>query len=306
MSSGSILVWNVCGLNARARRDIVRELVASEHPSIVCLQETKLHVISPFDLMQIVGPGFEYFYLPAEGTRGGILLAWRASVWSVSSTSLQVYSISALFKPAAGGSPWWMTAVYGPCSDGGKVGFLAELHNLRAIRSGPWLLCGDFNMVYRAKDKNNGRVNRRLMGQFRSFLNAAALKELHLNGRLFTWSNERTHPTLERIDRAFISNEWEDLFPANELHSLSSLCSDHVLLLLQTDASFVGKGRFQFRAFWPRCAGFLDVVQRAWHCPLHEANLFKRLDWLLRNSARFLKSWNDRFVGNVRLQMEIA
>jgi hypothetical protein len=39
---------------------------------------------------------------------------------------------------------------------------------------------------------------------------------------------------------------------------------------------------------------------------LHEANPFKRLDWLLRNSARFLKSWNDRFVGNVRLQLEIT
>jgi hypothetical protein len=199
-----------------------------------------------------------------------------------------------------------MTAVYGPCSDGGKAGFLVELHNLRAIRFGPWLLCGDFNMVYRAEDKNNGRVNRHLMGQFRSFLNDAALKELHLNGRLFTWSNERTHPTMERIDKAFISNEWEDLFPANELHSLSSLCSDHAPLLLQTDASFAGKGWFQFRAFWPRCAGFLDVVHQAWHCPLHEANPFKRLDWLLRNSAHFLKSWNDRFVGNVRLQLEIA
>jgi hypothetical protein len=96
------------------------------------------------------------------------------------------------------------------------------------------------------------------------------------------------------------------LFPANELHSLSSLCSDHASLLLQTDASFAGKGWFQFRAFWPRCAGFLDVVQRAWHCPLYEANPFKRLDWLLRNSAHFLKSWNDRFVRNVRLQLEIA
>jgi hypothetical protein len=37
------------------------------------------------------------------------------------------------------------------------------------------------------------------MGQFRCFV-----KELHLSGCLFTWSNERAHPTLERIDRAFI------------------------------------------------------------------------------------------------------
>jgi exonuclease III len=46
MSSGNIVIWNVCGLNSRARRNVVRELVASEHPSIVCLQETKLDVIS--------------------------------------------------------------------------------------------------------------------------------------------------------------------------------------------------------------------------------------------------------------------
>jgi hypothetical protein len=119
-------------------------------------------------------------------------------------------------------------------------------------------------------------------------------------------SNERIHQTLERIDRAFISNEWEELFLANELHSLSSHCSDHAPLLLQTDASFARKGRFQFRVFWPKCSGFLNIVERAWHCPLRDANAFRCLDWLLRNTAHFLKSWNDRFFGNVRLQLEIA
>jgi hypothetical protein len=44
--------------------------------------------------------------------------------------------------------------------------------------------------VYKAEDKNNGHVNMRLMGQFRRFINEAALKEIHLNGRLFMWSNE--------------------------------------------------------------------------------------------------------------------
>jgi hypothetical protein len=41
--------------------------VGSEHPSIVCLQETKLNVISPYDLIQIVGLRFDYFYLPGRG-----------------------------------------------------------------------------------------------------------------------------------------------------------------------------------------------------------------------------------------------
>jgi hypothetical protein len=141
-------------------------------------------------------------------------------------------------------------------------------------------------MVYRAADKNNGHVNERLMAQFRGFINAATLKEIHLKGKLFTWSNERAHPTLERIDRAFILNEWEDMFPANALHALPSLCSDHAPLLLQTDAPFTGKGR-------PKCAGFFQAVKRAWCCPLQGANPFIRLDWLLRNTVRVLKSWND-------------
>jgi hypothetical protein len=54
------------------------------------------------------------------------------------------------------------------------------------------------------------------------------VKEVHLEGRLFTWSNERAHPTLERIDRVFVSTEREALFLGHELISLPSLVSDHV------------------------------------------------------------------------------
>jgi hypothetical protein len=30
------------------------------------------------------------------------------------------------------------------------------------------------------------------------------------------------------------------------------------------------------------------------------------MEWLLRNTTRFIKSLNDRFVGNVKLQLAIA
>jgi endonuclease/exonuclease/phosphatase family metal-dependent hydrolase len=91
---------------------------------------------------------------------------------------------------------------------------------------------GDFNLIYQVKDKSNDRLDRRLMGQFRSFLNRASLKEIHLGGRLFTWSNERTHPTLKQIDRAFISQEWDELYPHHDHQAFSTICSDHAPLLL--------------------------------------------------------------------------
>jgi hypothetical protein len=68
-----------------------------------------------------------------------------------------------MFAAMDGGPAWWLTSVYGPCTDEGKPPFLLELRRLATFHAGLWLLCGNFNMVYRAKDKSNGRVNRRLL-----------------------------------------------------------------------------------------------------------------------------------------------
>jgi exonuclease III len=79
MDCENLLIWNVRGLNAKAHHDALRELVASEHPSLICLHETKLTVISQFDVMQMLGPGFDFSYLPVVQTRGSIVVAWRTS-----------------------------------------------------------------------------------------------------------------------------------------------------------------------------------------------------------------------------------
>jgi hypothetical protein len=152
------------------------------------------------------------------------------------------------------------------------------------------MLCEDFNWIYHVEDKNNGCLNHRRMGQFRRFLSEAALKELHLHGRLYTWSNERSHPTLEQIDRVFIYSKWDLLHPSCALHPLASLFSDHAPLLLLTNAGAVYVRRFLFRSFWTKLLNFLDAVRRAWHCPLQNVSPFHRLDWLLRNTARVLHS----------------
>jgi hypothetical protein len=55
MGSENILVWNVCGLNAAAHHNALRSLVASERPSVVYLQETKLTVIQDSDMLQLIG-----------------------------------------------------------------------------------------------------------------------------------------------------------------------------------------------------------------------------------------------------------
>jgi exonuclease III len=51
MGTANILVWNVRGLNANDHRDVARDLVTAERPSIVCLQKTKRYVFNDYDIM---------------------------------------------------------------------------------------------------------------------------------------------------------------------------------------------------------------------------------------------------------------
>jgi exonuclease III len=165
-----ILVWNVKGLNARAHCNAVRELVDAERVSLVCFQETKLESITDFDVIQLVGTDFDYVFLPAVQTRGGILVAWRDNAWVTFGSSSRLFLVSIRLRQVSDMSEWWLTTVYGPSRDEDKPSFLAELHDLRQVRTSLWLLVGDFNMIYHAQDKNNDRDKRRLMGSVLPFL----------------------------------------------------------------------------------------------------------------------------------------
>lgn len=130
------------------------------------------------------------------------------------------------------------------------------------------VVVGDFNMIYQAADKSNDRLNLRAMRRFRRAIDALEISELYLHGRRYTWSNERHHPTLERIDRAFASVQWLEAFPCHHLRCLSSDCSDHAPLLLDLCTEPWARPRFRFESIWVRFEGFMDVVSTAWVAPL--------------------------------------
>jgi hypothetical protein len=87
--------------------------------------------------------------------------------------------------------PWWFTGVYGPQSDVLKLQFLQELCLVRQGCADPWVVGGDFNLIYQAEDKNNSNLDWAMMSQFCRFINDEELHEIPLLERRFTWSNER-------------------------------------------------------------------------------------------------------------------
>jgi hypothetical protein len=241
----------------------------------------------------------EFVYLGATGTRGGILVAWRQGVL------YSDHSVSVRFRlhdePA-----WWFTGVYGPHQDAEKVGFLEELREIRSFCSGPWVIGGDFNMIYSAEDKNNENLNRAMMGRFRRFVNDYELKEIPLLGRRYTWSNEREAPTLVKLDRVLCTTDWEDMFPDCILQSQATQISDHCPLVLGLTEGGHGKKRFHFESFWTKLPGFHDVVENSWAQEVNATCPTERISLKLKRLTKALQSWSQKKVGHIKTQLGLS
>ena len=125
------------------------------------MQESKVANFGVTLCHEITGIDFDYVYLPATGVAGGAVVCWRRDLWRASAPVVRRFSITVELTPLNGpGLPWWFTNVYGPSARADKPGFLSEIRDVRAASGGPWLLCGDFNLIYKASDKNNGILDR--------------------------------------------------------------------------------------------------------------------------------------------------
>jgi hypothetical protein len=124
--------------------------------------------------------------LPANGTRGGIILARSQQYYTVSQIHVRQFSVTVQIKRRIDNEEWTMTGVYRPELEGDKLLFIQELGDLRPTAHDRWVLLGDFNLICRMCDKSNANVNRRLLNQFRQVPTELEMKELHLHGRRFT------------------------------------------------------------------------------------------------------------------------
>lgn len=251
MSSCSVLCWNVRGLNQVAKRAVVAEVVKSSGASFFCCQESKLSSLDRLLLSQTCGSvldGVES--IPADGTRGGLFTAWRTDRFSVTCLHKGDWSLSLQISNIEGGGQWTLTNVYGPQSDNEKILFLDELTMVgQSLGVGAWCVMGDFNLLAAGSDKNNGIINRKLIGRFRCFLDALELREVYLFGRRYTWCNEQEMPTLTKIDKVLVNGDWEDVFQDAHLQALSSSASDHCPIILACDRMMHRPRNFKFESF---------------------------------------------------------
>lgn len=286
----------------------MKEMVRSTGATIVALQETKLQMVDDNVVRQTLGQHFinNYSFLPAVGTRGGILVAASERHFKLVASAATKNTLTIRIQMLNESDEWDLTAVYGPQRKQSKLRFIEELKRLNNYAAGPWLIVGDFNLIYRMSDKNNNRVDRELMRKFKQALDHLGLKEIHLNGRKFTWSNGQENPTLTRIDRMFSTLQWDDKFPTCHLQALVSTLSDHCPLMMQGVTEVTAYKGFRFENFWIHMPGFTETVAAAWNKPVQATDPFRKLHIKMCRTGKALKKWQKTKIGNIKMQIEVA
>jgi hypothetical protein len=233
-------------------------------------------------------------------------LLWDEDHVEVSNVHLGTFLISANISIRACGTTFKLTTVYGPTDHAEKEAFLNETIAAKPSDDSKWLIIGDFNLIYKAEDKNNSNLNFRLMGLFRRALTTCQLKELKLQNRKFTWSNERQSSTLVRLDRAFCNTAWDLMFENHVLFALSSSLSDHCPLLLSNQSGLRKSPVFRFESFWIKMPGFMEVVKQAWSAPSSHTQPTHIISHKLKTTAQGLRSWSKSLFSDSKLQLLMA
>jgi hypothetical protein len=215
----------------------VHEVIRDSCPDFISFSESKKSNFTAQQLHDIdIHDRFCWNWLPADGTKGGILVGIKQDTLDIVSWDVHTFSISCFIKSKVDGVVWRFISVYGSAYDEFKLDFINELHNIFPLWDGPTLIGGDFNLIRESREKSSGNINQHWADLFNDWINKFNLIEIKNVGRRFTWANNQDNLIMATLDRVFVSTCWENMFPAVSLKSLPRVGSDHTPLVLDTGA----------------------------------------------------------------------
>ena len=302
-----IISWNVRGVNDPDRRKIIRNFIRNQRVDLVCLQETKIHEMTTAVARSLgVGRIYDWRALNAEGSAGGIILFWDKKAMELVNSEIGLFSISCLFKMVEGGLLWMFSGVYGPVERNLKEIFWEELGSIRGWWEGPWCLGGDFNEVLSPSERARGGQYTPPMKRFAEIVNELGLRDLPLQGGLYTWSGGRNGRSKSRLDRFLVSSDWESQFSNVAQRSLPRPISDHFPILLDSDGIRSGPSPFPFELMWLKFRGFRELLKGWWQ----NLNFHRSFSYIIAAKLKalkgILKSWNMEVFGRVEVKKKEA
>jgi len=210
----NILCWNVRGINGQNKWDALRNKIDESSCAVVCLQETKREFFDAPYIRNFAPRRLDTFdYIPSVESSGGILVLWNSTIFKGVVLEKRQFSLTLSLTSQHNHETWFLSSVYGPCTEPGRSLFIEWMKNLQIGDDENWLLVGDFNFYRSLEDRNRLGGNIQDTFIFNEVTGQLGLIELPLKGRAFTWSNMQQDPLLEQLDWFFTSVNWTSTYP---------------------------------------------------------------------------------------------
>lgn len=296
-----LLSWNCRGLGTPRTVRVLKEMIKSHRPTFLFLSETlvegnKIEVLSS-------KLGFSnYFSVDRQGRGGGLAVFWKHNVRCSVFDSSQNH-IDVIMKESNSVS-WRLTCFYGFPERERRQASWDFLRFLSTKSQLPWCIFGDFNdLLYSTNKKGRHPHPNNLLNGFKSAIEDCYLAELELKGGCFTWEKSKgtTEWVRERLDRAFASSLWWQLFPLCTLTIFHAVSSDHEPIKLELFNMAVSKKqfRFKFENTWMKEKNFHDDVVEFWQS-LPAIHLLPKLivvsDYMAKWGRNFFHKFREKVI----------
>uniref|UniRef100_A0A2N9GXK7 Reverse transcriptase domain-containing protein n=1 Tax=Fagus sylvatica TaxID=28930 RepID=A0A2N9GXK7_FAGSY len=210
-----------------------------------------------------------------------------------------IHHVDWLYLGSEDQTDWAFSGVYGPNINRERDIMWEELAGVASWWGVPWVVGGDFNVVRFPSERLGMTHFTPAMYGFSDFISSCGLRDTHLEGGLFTWSNNRENAAMSRIDRFLFSEEWDGLFPKIQQKRLPRILSDHFPILLECGDFSRGRRPFRFENMWLKADGFKERVKEWWASYIFYGTPSYIMACKLKALKVDLKKWNEEVFGNV-------
>lgn len=130
--------------------------------------------------------------------------------------------------------------------------------------------------------------------------------EIKPANRSFTWANNQENRIMARLDRIFVSTDWDKLFPLAMVKALCKEGSDHTPLVIDLGVNAVAcKKRFRFEKWWLERPDFEDLVVKTWNLPCSETNPIDVWQFRIRSFRKDVRGWAANVVADMNRDKKI-
>eukprot|EP00253_Pinus_taeda_P009185 PITA_09185 len=257
-------------MGSKAKEEAIRNLIRTETPDILLVQETKLEDTVFLQTSKKLWYKSEARAIYARGASGGIGTLWNMSKFAVLFEARKTYWLLLKMQNLVTKEIFCLFNVYSAiniwekknCWD--SIRQQANLTNLENI-----IIAGDLNLILHSSEKRGGSIVRDLARKWvEDILQDWDMLDIKSSSGKYSWSNKRLgHGHIAaRLDRFFIQSSFLLLGLEPRMHILPNSISDHRPIKLELLAHLdLGPIPFHFSPLWIKEPDFMQIVKDCWN-----------------------------------------